>query len=99
VADAPAAADDARVTVNPEFNTSLLRFSYTSLTTPQSVFDYDVNRRERTLLKRQEVLGGYDPTRYIAERIYAPAADGVKVPISLVYKKDLKKDGSAPLLL
>jgi oligopeptidase B len=84
---------------NPEYGTSLLRFTYSSLVTPDSVFDYDVLTRERTLLKRDEVLGGYDPTRYRVERLSAPAADGTAVPISLVYREPLARDGSRPLLL
>jgi len=84
---------------NAEFATKLLRFSYTSLTTPNSIFDYDMESRERELKKQQEVLGGYDPSQYRSERIYATAPDGVQVPISLVYKKRLEKDGGAPMLL
>ncbi len=84
---------------NPEFNTTTLRFNYTSLITPMSVFDYDMTTRKRTLLKQQEVLGGYDPAKYETERILATAPDGVKVPVSLVYRKGLKKDGSNPALL
>ncbi|MGH9834881.1 MAG: S9 family peptidase [Blastocatellia bacterium] len=84
---------------NAEFNTAALRFSYESFITPNSVFDYDVVTRKRELKKQQPVLGGYDPKLYQSERIYATAADGVKVPISIVYKKDLKRDGSRPMLL
>jgi oligopeptidase B len=82
-----------------EFATPVLRFSYSSLVTPNSVFDYDMNTRARTLVKRQEVLGGYDPSQYQSERLFATAPDGVAVPISLVYRKGLVKDGKAPLLL
>ena len=77
----------------------LLRFNYTSLVTPDSVFDYNMETRERELKKQQEVLGGYDPSQYQSERIYATAPDGVKVPISLVYKKGLVQNGKAPMLL
>ncbi len=84
---------------NPEFDTNLLRFSYSSLVTPTSVYDYVVTTRERTLLKRDEVLGGYDPSRYTVERTYATARDGVRVPVSLVYRKGLQRNGQRPLLL
>jgi oligopeptidase B len=84
---------------NPEFDTTTIRFNYQSMVTPSSVYDYDLTTRQRTLLKRQEVLGGYDPARYEAKRIWAVARDGVKVPISIVYKKGVAMDGSAPLLL
>jgi len=85
--------------VNPEFKTDLLRFGYSSLTTPNSTFDFSMKTKERTLLKQQEVVGGFNPGDYYAERIFAPAADGSKVPISLVYRKGIKKDGSNPLFL
>ncbi len=84
---------------NPEFNTSVVRFSYQSLTTPSSVFDYDMSTRKRTLLKQTEVLGGYSPSNYTSERVYATASDGTKIPISLVYRKGTKRDGKSPLLL
>ena len=84
---------------NPEFNTTTVRFNYQSMVTPSSVYDYDLATRERTLLKRQEVLGGYDPAKYEARRIWATAKDGTKVPISIVHKKGVKLDGTAPLLL
>jgi oligopeptidase B len=84
---------------NPEYNSAVLRYSYTSLTTPASIFDYNMGTRTKTLKKQQEVLGGYNQTDYVTERIYATAQDGTKVPISLVYKKGFKKDGNAPLLL
>jgi oligopeptidase B len=85
--------------VNPEFNTTVLRFSYQSFTTPLAVYDYDLASRERKLLKQTEVPGGYDAQRYQSERIYAAAADGTRIPISLVYKKGLERDGKSPLLL
>ena len=84
---------------NPEFNTTTWRFSYSSLVTPSSVFDYDLETRTRELKKEQEILGGYDKTQYISERLMATATDGTKVPISLVYKRGLEKNGSNPLLL
>jgi len=84
---------------NPDFNTGVLRFSYTSLVTPRSVYDYDLESKTRELKKQTEVLGGYHPEQYQSERIFATASDGVKVPISLVYKKGLVKDGSHPLFL
>ena len=84
---------------NREFDTTLFRFRYQSLVTPESVFDYDVEKRERKLLKQTEVLGGYDPSRYASERIHAKAADGTLVPVSIVYRKGLARDGRNPLLL
>ena len=84
---------------NPEFDTTLLRYSYQSFVTPASVYDYDMAGRTATLLKRQEVLGGYDSERYTSERVYATASDGTKVPVSIVYRKDTKRDGTAPLYL
>ena len=89
----------AEVGANAEFDTSLLRFHYTSLVTPASVYDYDMETRERELKKQQQVLGGYDPQLYQSERIHATAPDGVQVPISLVYKKGFVKNGRAPMLL
>ena len=86
-------------TSNAEFNTTVLRYSYTSYITPSSVFDYDMDTRRQTLLKEQPVLGGYDRTKYVSERIYATAKDGTKIPISLVHRKDVKRDGRAPALL
>ena len=84
---------------NPEFDTTTIRFNYQSMVTPSSVFEYDLNSRARKLLKRQEVLGGYDPTRYEAKRLWAVARDGTKVPMSVVYRKGTALDGKAPLLL
>lgn len=95
--DEPAYA--AFLSINPDFDTPLLRYTYSSLTTPNSVYDYNMVTREKELLKRDEVLGGYDPAAYRTERLYARAADGVDVPISLVYKKGAKRDGTSPLLL
>ncbi|MFT3949248.1 MAG: S9 family peptidase [Agriterribacter sp.] len=84
---------------NPEFNSTVVRYTYTSLTTPNAVYDYNMNTREKKLMKQQEVVGGYDPKNYVSERVYATAKDGAQIPISLVYKKGYAKDGSAPLLL
>jgi oligopeptidase B len=83
----------------PEYNSRTFRFVYQSLVTPNSVYDYDMAVHKQTLLKRQEVLGGYNPDRYVTERQWAVARDGVKIPLSIVYRKGLKKDGSAPLFL
>lgn len=91
-------AYDAGISVNADFNTNVLRFGYSSLTTPGSTFDYNMDTREKTLLKQQEVLGSFDRTNYVSERIYATARDGVQVPISIVYRNDTPIDGSAPLL-
>jgi oligopeptidase B len=89
----------ANLDQNPDFNTQLLRYSYTSLTTPWSVYDYNMKTREKTLLKRIEVLGGFNPDHYKTERLWAEAKDGVKVPISIVYRIGIKRDGSNPLFL
>ena len=89
----------AHTSVNREFDTELLRYGYSSLTTPSSTYDYNMNSGEKKLLKRQEIVGGFDPDLYHARRLYAPAEDGTKIPISLVYKKDLKKEEGNPLLL
>ncbi len=95
----PEAIYYAAVQNNKEFDTPTLRIEYESFTTPPSVYDFDMKTKERRLLKQQEVLGGYDPARYASERRYATAADGTKVPISLVYRKGFVADGRAPLLL
>jgi oligopeptidase B len=84
--------------INREFKTKFFRYSYQSLITPSSVFDYDVEKHTSTLLKQTEVPGGYDPSKYKSERVWATAKDGTRIPISVVYRKDLKKeDGSNPL--
>jgi oligopeptidase B len=85
--------------VNGEYDTPWVRLVYTSLVTPVSTFDYNMRTRERVLRKREPVLGGYDPARYATERLWARAPDGVEIPISLVYKKGLVRDGRSPLLL
>ncbi len=84
---------------NPEYDSTTLRYNYSSLTTPASVYDFDMPGRTKKLMKRQEVLGGYDPANFITERLYATAGDGTKIPISIVYKKGFEKDGGGPLLL
>lgn len=84
---------------NPEYDTSTVRFNYTSMVTPQSVYEYDMATGARTLLKQQEVLGGFDPKAYEAKRIWSVSRDGTNVPISLVHRKGVKPDGTAPLLL
>jgi oligopeptidase B len=89
----------AHLGMNPELDTTILRFEYTSMKTPVSIYDYDMNTRQRALLKQEEVLGGFDSTNYVTERLYACAADGAEVPLSIVYRKGLKKDGQSPLLL
>lgn len=89
----------ARISINPEFDTDILRYSFSSLTTPYSTFDYNMISGEKTLLKEEEVLGGFDKNNYEAKRLYAIADDGTQIPISLVYRKGLKLDGNNPLLL
>ncbi|MGH9795116.1 MAG: S9 family peptidase [Candidatus Acidiferrales bacterium] len=84
---------------NAEFDTRAFRYHYQSLVTPPSVFDYDMETRAATLLKQIEVLGGYDATQYATERIVATAPDGMRIPVSLVYRKGLVRDGAAPCLL
>jgi oligopeptidase B len=96
----PEPAYDVGTHSNPEFNTETLRFSYTSLVTPNTVFDYDMRQRTRETKKTQEIPSGYDRTLYKSERVYATSADGTKIPISLVYRADkFKRDGSSPLYL
>ncbi|WP_425993346.1 S9 family peptidase [Afipia sp. DC4300-2b1] len=82
-----------------EFDTTQIRFSYSSMTTPSEVFDYDMVSRARTLRKRQEIPSGHNPADYVTTRIMATSHDGAQVPVSIVHRKDLKRDGSAPLLL
>jgi len=84
---------------NVEFDTKQFRYSYQSFVTPSSVYDYDMESRRSTLRKQQEVLGGYDASRYVSERSWATATDGTRIPISLVYRRGLRRDGSAPMLL
>lgn len=89
----------AFVSTNREYNTPVLRFGYQSLVTPSSVFDYDMEKQTRVLLKQTEVPGGFDRNNYQSERIFATASDGTKIPMSVVYRKGTKLDGKAPLLL
>ncbi len=89
----------AYMSTNPEYDTELLRYGYSSMTTPNSVYDYDMKTKDQTLLKRQEVIGDFDSNNYMSERLIATATDGTKVPISIVYRKGFKKDGTQPLLL
>ncbi len=84
---------------NAEYDTSVLRFAYESQVTPNSIYDFDMATRQRVLKKQKAVLGGYDSSQYVAERIYATASDGVEIPISLVYKKGFVRNGNSPALL
>lgn len=91
---------NAFTTTNIDFDTDVLRYSYQSLATPSSVIDFNMITKEKTILKEQQVLGGkFDKDNYTEERVWATAEDGTKVPISMVYRKGLKKDGKNPLLL
>ena len=92
-------AYNASVGANPDFNSEILRYNYTSLTTPSSVYDFNLRDGGKKLMKQQEVLGGFKKDDYVTERLFATAKDGAKIPVSLVYKKGLKMDRSAPLLL
>jgi oligopeptidase B len=92
-------AYNASLGTNPEFDTDFVRFTYESFITPRSVFDLDVRTDARTLRKQQPVLGGYDSSLYGSERLHATASDGAKIPISVVYRHDTPRDGSAALLL
>lgn len=89
----------AQIDINLEFDTPILRFGYTSMTTPNSIYDYNMVTRDRVLLKQEEILGGFDSKNYITERLHAPAEDGTEIPISIVYRKGFKKDGQCPLVL
>jgi oligopeptidase B len=99
VIEQPEAVSTASGGANPEFDSTVLRYGYTSMVTPSSVYDYDLRTHERTLKKRQPVLGGYDPEEYATERVWATADDGARIPISLVYRRDRPRDGTAPALL
>ncbi|MFC4739905.1 S9 family peptidase [Flavobacterium ponti] len=89
----------AYTTTNPDFDTDILRYGYQSLTTPSSVIDFNMKTKEKKVLKEQEVLGGkFDKNNYTEERVWATAKDGTKIPISLVYRKGMKKDGTNPVL-
>lgn len=89
----------ASLGANLEFDTTRLRFEYTSMKTPVSIYDYDMTTRQRTLLKREEVLGGFDSDSYITERLHVRAADGAEIPLSVLYRKGLTRNGDNPLLL
>src|SRR4030095_9939688 len=89
----------ASLAQNREFASTAVRYNYQSLVTPSSVFDYDMNTRKATLLKETEVPGGFDKKNYKSERLFATATDGTKIPLSVVYRKETKLDGSSPLLL
>jgi oligopeptidase B len=89
----------AGIMSTPDYLSRVIRFNYTSLTTPYTVFDYDMQTREKKLMKQQEVLGGFNASNYVAERIHATASDGTLIPISLVYRKGYKKDGLSALLM
>jgi oligopeptidase B len=95
----PEAAYALNAAANPEFGTRLFRFGYTSLVTPRSAIDYDMQTGTWTTVKVDQIPSGYDPTQYATERLYATAPDGTAVPVSLVYRKDTPRDGSAPLVL
>jgi len=97
--DFPEPAYSAYSGTNAEFDTTVFRYTYESLVTPHSVLDYDMEARKSTLLKEQPVLGGYDRSRYQSERLLVAAPDGVKVPVSLVYRRGSRRDGSHPMLL
>ncbi len=89
----------ARISVNPEFDTETLRYSYSSLTTPRSTYDYNMNTKAKELLKQEKVLGDFDPANYKTKRLWAKADDGKKVPMSIVYRKGIELDGTNPTLL
>lgn len=93
------AAYSAGVGANPDFNTDILRYGYTSMVTPMSTFDFNMVTGEKTLLKQQEIVGGYNSSEYHCERLMIPVSDGTLVPVSLVYKKGFERSAKAPLLL
>jgi oligopeptidase B len=86
------------ISVNPELKSEIVRYTYSSLTTPNSVYDYNVRTRQEVLLKRDEVLGSFDPEDYVSEFLFVPARDGAQIPVSLLYRKGFVRDGCAPLL-
>jgi oligopeptidase B len=90
---------DVRPEENPEFKTSVVRFTYSSLISPNSVIDFHMDTRQWELRKRQEIPSGYDPSAYVTEPLHAVAPDGTRIPISMVYKKGMRKDGRNPALL
>ena len=89
----------ASLGANLEFDTVTLRFEYTSMKMPQSIYDYNMATRQKALLKREEILGGFDPDHYMTERLFARANDGTEIPISILYRKGMERDGRNPLLL
>ncbi|MBA2293422.1 MAG: S9 family peptidase [Gemmatimonadales bacterium] len=95
----PEASYDVGMHANPEWDATSIRIGYESFVTPTSIYDYDLDGRTLTLLKQEEVLGGYNPTQYVTERTHATAADGTRIPISLVRRFDVPADGTAPGLL
>lgn len=98
VIDSPEPAYSAQLGDNAEFDSKVVRYVYTSLTTPVSTYDFDTKTGEKKLLKQEPVLGGFDQNNYATEHLWATARDGTKVPVSLVYRKGFRKDGTAPLL-
>jgi len=92
-------AYQAILSTNLEFETHHVRFQYESFVTPRSIFDYDVPTHEKILRKQQPVLGAYDPSQYAVERLHAAASDGTRIPLSVVYRRDTPRDGTAPLFL
>src|SRR5205807_9967898 len=99
IIDQPDAAYTAFAGSNPVYESTVMRFFYTSLNAPWSTFDYDMNTRERTLVKEQPVPGGYNRADYVTERLWATAPDGVLVPLSLVYRRGLPRSGANPTML
>ena len=89
----------AEIDINPSMDTTVLRYSYSSMATPYTVYDYDMVTGSRTLLKRDEVVGDFDPDNYVTERLYAPARDGEQVPVTLMYRRGTSPDGSNPLFV
>ncbi len=89
----------AYVSINPDFDSDILRYSYTSLTIPNSIYDFNMVSKEKKLMKRTEILGGYNPEKYESFKFFAKAGDGTKIPISIVYKKGVQRKGDNPLLL
>ncbi|MGO9932481.1 MAG: S9 family peptidase [Steroidobacteraceae bacterium] len=92
------AAYTTSISINPELDTEIVRYAYSSLTTPTTLYDYNVRTRQQVLLKRDPVLGSFDPDDYATEFLSAPARDGARIPVSLVYRKGFARDGAAPLL-
>src|SRR5690606_24506423 len=89
----------AYISTNKEMDAEILRYGYTPLTTPNSVFDYHMDSKRSELIKQQEVVGDVNAENYTSERLFAESRDGTKIPVSIVYRKGFKKDGNQPLLL